>query len=233
MTRSLKALGIGFVAVLAMGAVLASAAQAAKFKSAETLTVLTGETEAATGGAVFEPVPGSGLAVTCTNGKYEGTEEGKELTSVTVHPTYTGCTLAGKAATVNTHKCHYKLFALTEPKDEPGNMAAVEINECPEAEQIDISVPELGVTLHVKNQTIKNAVSYANVGTPGSVTVTATATGISFTCTPKATCLASLGASSGTTATYTDHVLTNGFKDTEKGTTGNYHEGAQIKVSYE
>jgi hypothetical protein len=109
--RSIKALGLAFVAVLAMSAVVASAAHAS------TLTTFPeGKTVKISGAQVgtqeFVLTDNSNLKTTCTVAKFEpvGTyTTGAE--TIEVHPVYEKCTAFGINATISTVGCNYLIHA--------------------------------------------------------------------------------------------------------------------------
>ena len=112
MIRNLKVLGLAVVAVFAMSAMVASAAQAAPywFKSdgaAGSTTKLVGEQKERTGGLIDEFTTTAGV-VKCTKTHYTGNVTTNTVTTVTIHPEYTGCTAFGFPATVTVAAgCNY------------------------------------------------------------------------------------------------------------------------------
>jgi len=101
MIRNLKTLGLALVAVLAMSAVVASAASALQFTASKYPTTVTATT--ALGNDVFTT---EGGAVEC-EGHFEG--ESKEASeTMTIKATYTKCKAFGFAeASVNMNGCDY------------------------------------------------------------------------------------------------------------------------------
>ncbi|HET7120877.1 MAG TPA: hypothetical protein VFI17_06455 [Solirubrobacterales bacterium] len=116
MTRNIKALGLALIAVFAMSAWIASAAQAAPtvtLKDTNGATVGTADfTGEETEGKHKFTVDGS--SVECANVAFSGTiTDGETWTTVT--PSYTECTAFGfLGATVSTAGCDYKLMANAE-----------------------------------------------------------------------------------------------------------------------
>jgi hypothetical protein len=125
MIRNLKALGLAVVAVLAMSVVVASAAQAAPV-----VTISAGASVSvhATGENIGEKLSIDGVTTECKTSHYTGTATSGSST-LTLNPTYTGCTLAGTGLTVHvtTTGCGY-LFHL-QNKSGSTNNASVDI-EC-------------------------------------------------------------------------------------------------------
>lgn len=172
--RNLKALGLALVAVLAMGALTASAASAHVFTSDSEsgTTYFTGVDEVQN---EFSTPAGT---VTCTEVSFKGQAAGTEQSEVTVHPTYNSCThsILG-AVTVETTGCDYLLKGATDG----ASMATVKV-VCESGKAITIKT-SIGCDLKISEQSIGSAVSYANKGgggEPEDITVTNTATGIKY-----------------------------------------------------
>lgn len=172
--RNLKALGLAFVAVLAMGALTASAASAHVFTSDSTsgTTYFTGEDE-----VPFEFTTEAGT-VSCTGVSFKGEAAGTEQSEVTIHPTYTSCThsVLGEV-TVETTGCNYLYKGATDAN----SMATLKI-VCGAGKKIVIKT-SVGCDLTISEQSIPSAVSYANKGggpNPEDITITHTATGITY-----------------------------------------------------
>jgi hypothetical protein len=198
MIRNLKALGLALVAVLAITAVSASAAQAAhRFTSESSVTFLKGEQKTEN---VFTT---NGGTVRCTTARFESGElKGTELSSVTVHPTYSGCTAFGFiGATVNTEGCNYIIDAAGE-----GEMGTSTI-ECEAGHEIVVTAGTC--TVKVPAQTPGTpTVDFTNEGSgaTASILVTATVEKIKYTSS------GGICGASGENGTYTGTVLTKGFK---------------------
>jgi len=102
MIRNLKVLGVAAVAVLAMSAAIASAAQGAVTAGANPATVKGVQTNTNT-------LSNGIRTVSCTEANLTGTLAGS-AESVTIAPTYGGCTgNGGTTATVTTTGCKYIL----------------------------------------------------------------------------------------------------------------------------
>jgi len=260
MTRRFKVLGAAFVAVLAMSALVASAAQATEFfHSHVEKTIVTG-----TGIGVQEftlPNDAGASIVKCKGAKVEGTEVGVKnvggtlgttwtTETSTVHPTYSECTLGANAMVVRTNKCHFKLFAeTTSTEGSLGPMGNLEINECPEAAPIEWEVAALGIIIEVKNQTINHCLRYDNnktgttnewdfkvVVTCGTEVGTTKTTGLAWKCKKGgAACEAAFGVKAGNELAYKGEFTVKGFEDLCGATpceTGKYaeKEGAQTGI---
>lgn len=110
MIRNTKVLGLALVAVLAMSAFAAAGASAATKFVAGTSTAKVVADQVASENHVFTV---DGSEVKCSTAHFETAGEvASPATSITVHPTYSGCTAFGfLGATVNTTGCDYQLFA--------------------------------------------------------------------------------------------------------------------------
>jgi hypothetical protein len=189
--RNIKALGLALVAVFAMSAVIASAAQAEQsYRSSGTPTELSG-TQVATN--KFH-VPGAGT-VECTGANFTGTVTGTAVSTLEVHPTYSNCVAFGFAGThITTTGCNYKF-------DTPvANQAAVHVL-CTGTNTIKITPTFFGAsvcTVEVGSQTPTGVVDLANNAGKTDVLVTSTVTGISHT--------AGCGASAAADGEYTGSV---------------------------
>ncbi len=104
MTRKLKALGLASIAVLAMSAVVASAAQAtAGTLTAESYTTTLTETQVGTNQWTI----GTGVrVVTCASSLTHGSLAGP-AGAVTLRSTYTNCTSTGGLPVTITNSCDY------------------------------------------------------------------------------------------------------------------------------
>src|SRR5215204_1807300 len=101
MIRNLKVLGLALVAMLALGATSASAAE---FHGEVENVTLTG---AQTTTNTFTTHSGT---IHCTVAKFAGTQKAKTTTTVTVTPTYEGCRSTGfieANVTVDNNSCTY------------------------------------------------------------------------------------------------------------------------------
>lgn len=224
MIRNLKALGLALVAVLAMSAVVASAAQAAEFHSETSKTILAGH-QVGVNEFIIRNAEGKQLAkTTCTTATVSGTIEGLTAASARVHPIYgeekETCTVEpiGKA-TVHTVGCDYILHTATSAE-----MALVDIT-CETGKSITINAA-LGCTIHVPAQTSLNGVHYENEnsGAERSIVVKATVTKIHFT---SEGCGFVGIPSEGNTAEYIGTFTAEGFEDIEK------EAGSRVGISYE
>ena len=219
MTRNLKALGLALVAVFAMSAMAASSASATDvFTSVNSPETITGTSE----NNIFEITVGGGVAINCTTASFHGNINNKD-SQVTVTAAYNG-TIGVKPHTthcgsdlgtldINMNGCAYWLTGETTGEDPKGGGkkdATVWVECNPSTNEIIIKATELGVTLKVPAQTpTEGGVVYTNEA-GGKVKVTATATGITWTCEPKLACNLGLGGTEGNNADYRGDVEVHG-----------------------
>jgi hypothetical protein len=191
MSKKLGVLGLALVAVFAMSAMLASAAQAAKFESGTGTypTTVTGE-------QISGPVTGVTVAkhefktalgvVKCTPSSFTGTLTAAS-SELTVAPTYgnttagTGCTVAGVAGpVVHMNGCDYLFTAGTIAA---GVTPIATHIVCPEGKHIVITIVA-GCELTIFPQTFaESMISAKNGGGTGSAmtsTDTIDVTGITY-----------------------------------------------------
>jgi hypothetical protein len=220
MMRNLKALGLALFAVLALGALAVASASAAgeQFHADVEPSVLTGTNEGE-GNHVFK----AGEAeVVCTTAKFAGTTSTKTTTSQNVHPTYSGCTFLGSAATVDTAGCNYVLSSEVGA----GGVAPVEIS-CTGTNKIKVT--GAGCTLSFGSQLTEGGATYKTLATTPKTVTSTSNTKATFT---KSGLLC--GAVTGTVGTYTGSVITKTYED--KGGPTNedeYTEGAQVNGWWE
>lgn len=219
MTRTLKALGLTLMAVCALGAITAAGASAATFNSGAEKTIVTGSSES---NHVFTA---SGFSVECTTAEFKGTQVGTAVSTLTVHPTYTGCTSSLGNAPVDTTGCDYVFNATTNGT---GHLPAA--ISCTASSVIKVTAP--GCTLSFGTQNPTGGVVATNLGSGSTAdvtvdaTVTATFSKSGFGC----------FVISGTTGSYSGPTTLKGYVD--EGTSGNidegatYTEGAQTGISW-
>lgn len=203
MFRNMKVLGLAVVAVLAMSAVVAASASAAFNAENEGTTLLSGSQ---TNTHEFTVNTGT---VTCTTATFAGSQSGKTSSTLSITPTYEGCTnsLLGSMS-VNMNGCTY-LFHTEATTGEPIN-GKVDV-VCSGTNEIEVKRTS-GVqvcTVKVPAQTGLGAVKYTNKS--GSVEVEAEVTGLHYS-QSGALCLG--GTGSFTNGTYKGKVLESG-KTTE------------------
>ncbi len=114
MKRNLKALVLALVAVFALSAMAASAASADFITTNDGTTVLTAE---ATERQVFKTT--EGVEIGCNTVAIDGSIVGTTAETVTVEPTYSGCTVVIPGvgtvpAFIDTEGCHYLFTTVTQ-----------------------------------------------------------------------------------------------------------------------
>jgi hypothetical protein len=124
--RKLKALGLALVAIGAISAVAAASASA-NYNIAS-----------ATGGSISGSQTVTNEFVTtigtvkCTTATFAASQATETAETLTVLPTYSGCTLAGIKVNITTNKCHY-LFTKPTTTEPTGTTHAIVHVKCPTA----------------------------------------------------------------------------------------------------
>lgn len=229
MRGNLKVLGLAFVAMLAMSAFTASAAQAltqGQFTADGYPAVAHGTEE---GEANFlEATPGSKIECDST---YEATLSGPS-TKLTVTPHYTNCP-GGRVVDLNG--CHFEFSAgtNTSASDTHGTAAII----CPVGKQIEVTVILFGSTIcavDIPAQSGLTGVTFTNVAN-GDVTVDVDITNqIKYQDTDISGLCPFSGNQSHTDGDFVSTVLMQGFQDaghytTTTGTTG-YKAGVTTNI---
>ena len=167
MIRNLKTLGLAVMAMFALTAVAASAAQAVEFHSEIENTTITAKTEAGSN-SVFDA---AGASISCASGTFTGTQAAKASPTLTVTPAYSGCTFLGVLnVPVNMNGCQYTFNANGEVAVTGASCTAITF----EAELCKVEVGKQG---NLKEATYTNI----GTGTGREVTVTPHVTGITYT----------------------------------------------------
>jgi hypothetical protein len=172
MTRKLKSVGIAFIAVLAMSAVVASAAHATNtnIHTAKASAVVTGDGPLAGVVNVFTVTNGSGKNL---NTRCEGTNTfkgalvgGTTTTSETLTLTavYKNCNIAGSESAVQMNGCDF-LFHSNSTTLTTFSTDIV----CPIGQEIT-EVSPAGCTIHIPPQNGLTTVTLTNTGAVGSET---------------------------------------------------------------
>ena len=149
MSRNLKALGMSLMAVLALSAVVASAAQANKVTAAKYTATLTGKDTGKKVGEYARLTIGNGARfVECEEANLTATLKEAE-TVITTTPTYNKCFANGLTtvpATVTMNECDFVLEATSKTSAR----ASV---KCPAGKQIQVHVYESKAT-HESNTSL-------------------------------------------------------------------------------
>jgi hypothetical protein len=181
MIGKIKALGLACVAVAAMSAFAASAAQAGSFDIGTTPAVVTGHSEVnQTHVLSFKSTNGSPFNSICTTASFEGSTTGQVVSETTVTPTYgsaeaapTGCTLAGQAAQVRVNGCKYTITGAGQP----ANTGVVDVTGCTAATPY-IQIKTALCELRIPEQNGLSHLVGTNLAGGKEVTLTATVANI-------------------------------------------------------
>ena len=218
MNRNLKTLGLALVAILALGALVASSASARVFSEKEHTIITSSADEGAK--QVFEVEAGSGIKLECTTLTLdENTVTGTEIAAnefeaadITVKPTYSGCTgPLGSTVHVTNEGCNYT-FTFTENNTTTG--PAHVVCQTNKFIKITVTAPLFGdiCTVKVGSQSPTGTVHYTNIGTGTTreITVNPTITGIHATREGSTACAEEAAP---TTGTYSGKVIITGEED--------------------
>lgn len=201
MIRNLKALGLAFVAVFAMTAVAATAANATipQFQADGYPATVTSHSEASNHVFTINKGP-----VKCKTHHFEA-ETSAATNKLTVFATYKNCTFVGLNATVNMNGCHYEFYLHTSgPPLYIGTADVV-------CEGSKIKVTSLQCTAEVGEQEELSELTFENVGA-GEVEVGANVSGITYNTS------GSCGISEASNGTYVGDALAEGFNAEEEPT---------------
>jgi len=162
MIRKSKFLGAALVAVLAMSAVAVTAASGDVFtrETAELSTLSAGQE----GTSVMKFHGGE---LKCTNVTYAGSVG---PSSITVTPTYSGCTTVGLSAAVDMNGCTYR-FNITGGTSTGASLDIV----CTGTNEITITAPAVGTKKcikHIPAQTDLTTITGTNIGSGTTKEVT-------------------------------------------------------------
>jgi hypothetical protein len=168
--KHLKMLCVAMVAVAGVMALTGTASAQAKLFHAETApATVKGEQEESSS---FTTNAGT---ITCTNGTFTGESSVVTTETLDINFSYSGCTFLGVAGVaVEPRGCHYRFNA--------NGPVGVVGTSC-DAEPIRFSALTCTVTIGARENESLNAVSYTNLGTgtTRTVTVTPAVTGITYT----------------------------------------------------
>jgi hypothetical protein len=205
MIRNFKALGLAVVAVLAMSAVVASAAQAVEFKAGAYPAALTAKAESLANGGSQKFVTTAGT-VTCDTVTGTATLSGPASSILTTTITYTDSALEaegkkdtctgplGSQPVIEMNGCQYRF-----------NVAGTVDIVCPESKTIVVNGGGL-CTVKIGSQTGLSKVTYTTITEGGieKVTISPAVTNIKYS--HSGLC----GTGSGTTGSYTGNVIVSG-----------------------
>jgi hypothetical protein len=177
MIRKLKVLGLALVAIAAMSATVASAAQAGSFDVGAQPSVLTGQLE--TGQQLIDTLQatnGNQFNSICSTATFEGTVTGQGINEATVTPTYSGCKIFGLAAPIRMNGCKFTITGVAQP----ANTFLVDIVGCTvgfpyiqiQTAICQLRLPEQSGISHLVASNLQTA------GQPHEITLSTTASGI-------------------------------------------------------
>jgi hypothetical protein len=143
MARNLKVLGLALVAVFAFSAAASSVASDAYwFKSDASGSAVTSVTGTQVGTNTFAT---DGGEFNCTSIDLVGSQVGATATTLTLAPSYSGCTFAGFPITITPASCKYVFH--TDGKTTPSNTFHVTTTiECSGTDKIVMVAKVAGVT---------------------------------------------------------------------------------------
>jgi hypothetical protein len=168
MIRNLKALGLAFVAVFAMSAIAASAAQAVEFHAESAPAIIEGVQEAGHP-SEFETSAGT---ISCSGATFTGTSATTTTPTLNINFSYTGCTFLNVLnVPVEPRGCHY-VFHASGTVDVAGTNCA--------AEPIRFSALTCVVTVPPQENLEKVTFTNQGTGSERDVTVTPEVTGIRY-----------------------------------------------------
>ncbi len=222
--RNLKALGLALVAVFALSAIAASAAQAEyNLTPGVTPSFITAEQIAHANGNKLE-IPARGTKVECKEVLYKsGTLTGLNLTDVNVTPEYKNCTANGElAATVDVNGCSITLTGETS-----GEQGVVHLL-CSAGKTIEITIPAISCTLKIHEQTpTAGGVKYTNTeaSKPDDVDATAEVSGVTYERVGTSTGCVAAAQKEGNDATLLTNITVKAFEDTGGA------EGKQVNLT--
>ena len=170
MIRKLKFLGLALAAVFAMSAVGASAASAlVQFHTEGAPVTITANQHEGTNG--FDVQFGE---VKCTTAKLHGTTQEKTTeTTITLTPTYEGCTFAGVATTIDMNGCDYTAHVHNLGPPYTGFITI----KCVLGSEITVTGGNK-CTVHVPAQTNLGTITYTNTGSGSTKEITVHLNGI-------------------------------------------------------
>ena len=231
MIHKLKSLGFAFFALLAIGMMAVSAASADEFQSESENTTLTGAQEKHLEGGVErnDRFTTSGGIVECSTATYKGAQAAKKVTTVSVTPTYSGCTFAGLSAVVHTNECEY-VFSLNA-----GLTTGKVRVSCPAGKEIVVTVGPASTvrcTIDIPPQTL-SGVTYSTIGAGATEEMTvAINTGATITYSQTSGIIGEKVKGTGSGACATDDGATTGSyigAAVVTGEVGTTHTGLFVK----
>lgn len=225
MDRKIKALGLAFAAIAAIGAAAASATQAGSFDVGKQPAVITGHSEPVPGQQKFQEhvlqvqrTGGGGIPFTlpCQTASFEGTTSGLiNNTEATVTATYgtgqqasdpQGCLYMGQKVQTLMNGCKYTLTGAAHA----ANTATVDIVGCTAGKQIEVK--NSACPLKIGEQNSLSHVVATQIS-PQELTVQATVAGLKVQQSGGFLCLDGIVPHTGTNATFTGNTIVKAYAD--------------------
>jgi hypothetical protein len=205
MTHRFKTIGIAFLAMFAVSAVMASAAGAASFMTEGNVTARIEASQATKHVFTIE-----GSKVECETATFASEGEiASPAASVLVNPTYSGCTAFGfVGATVKTEGCHYVVTPTNNVSPDTWNAHLNVL--CTGTSKIVITAGTCEVTVGSQNELGKVHLTDVTTPTPKTITLLAEVAGIKAT-KVKDGFLCPLNGTGETTGTYTGTANVKAF----------------------
>ena len=204
--RYAKALGLAFVAMLALSAVAATAASADDFTAEKYPATLTGTNDPG-----FQDEFSSTVGTfRCTETKYTATIAGP-TTSLTASPSFSGCAAFGFPVVIDMNGCTLKFNVGA------GTTGDVDL-VCPAGAEVTMTANSAGTTKcteHIKAQSdVAGTVTYSNIGVGATreITVSSALSGIDYAHTA-GTGIGKCTAGSGVNGTLNAKVILTGEND--------------------
>ncbi len=157
MLRKLKFLGLAGIMALSLAALTAGAAAGDTFTAEKYPVTLTGDQD----GQIDQFTTQAGVTK-CNTITYVGTVTGP-TTTLTLFPTYSGCSQLGLTSTIDMNGCDY-LFHINSAA---GNTTATTDIVCPAGKEITKTTPSIGTPkciTHIPPQTGLEVASFTNIG---------------------------------------------------------------------
>lgn len=201
--RKLKVLVLTLIAIGAVSAVAAATASAEYHIASVTGGSITGTQQTQ---EVFTTdvgaVKSSGVTLT-------GSQATETASTLTLHPTYSGSTLAGLKVTVNTGTCNYEFLKPTTEQPANDTTHANMNIQCASGTIVIKDTAGLGCEIQIDSQGPLNRVKFENITASGKVLLTTEISGVSYSWTGSCPNAGGVPGSS-TNGTYTGSVLLSG-----------------------
>jgi len=177
MSLKLKALGLGLLAMIAVGAFAvmnATAETGGHFVSEVAHTEIIGVEDTGAGSTDRFEFTSHGLegGIVCDEVSYKGTANAATVTEITVTPEYKKCHTTAEAAgttTVHVNGCGFIFTVGKTPKEEPEGTVHV---ECPPEKRIEITHPNCTITISPTNNQNLKGFTYKTITTNNKHAIT-------------------------------------------------------------